>query len=238
MALAMHGGTAWRLLLPSAPTPRRSPPTQTHSFPPTAGSSSDGGAVVPRVAHGRPCCCRDGGAGRRGEGGVGPGDSYAGEKEPAAARGGVCLDEEEDDDGVGTRWAVLVAGSNGYGNYTHQVSGTVRGSRRGYMPCIPDTEKGRTKEENIVVFMYDDVANSALNPRPGVIINHPEGEDVYAGVPKDYTGSQVTAKNFYAVLLGNKTAVTGSSRKVIDSKPNDHIFIYYSDHGGPGVLGT
>ena len=32
--------------------------------------------------------------------------------------------------------------------------------------------------------MYDDVANSALNPRRGVIINHPEGEYVYAGVPK------------------------------------------------------
>lgn len=32
--------------------------------------------------------------------------------------------------------------------------------------------------------MYDDVANSVLNPRQGVIINHPEGEDVYAGVPK------------------------------------------------------
>ncbi|TVU02409.1 hypothetical protein EJB05_52090, partial [Eragrostis curvula] len=229
MALAMHGGTAWRLLLPSAPTPRRSPPTQTHSFPPTAGSSSDGGAVVPRVARGRTCCCRDGGAGRRGEGGVGPGDSYAGEKEPAAARGGVCLDDEEDDDGVGTRWAVLVAGSNGYGNYTHQAD---------ICHAYQILRKGGLKEENIVVFMYDDVANSALNPRPGVIINHPEGEDVYAGVPKDYTGSQVTAKNFYAVLLGNKTAVTGSSRKVIDSKPNDHIFIYYSDHGGPGVLGT
>jgi legumain len=47
----------------------------------------------------------------------------------------------------------------------------------------------------------------------------------------------VTTENLYAVLLGNKTAVTGGSRKVIDSKPNDHIFIYYSDHGGPGVLG-
>jgi legumain len=45
-------------------------------------------------------------------------------------------------------------------------------------------QKGGIKEENIGVFMYDDVANSALNPRRGVIINHPEGEDVYAGVPK------------------------------------------------------
>ena len=44
-----------------------------------------------------------------------------GEKEPAAARGGGRLDEEADD-GVGTRWAVLVAGSSGYGNYRHQVS--------------------------------------------------------------------------------------------------------------------
>lgn len=27
-----------------------------------------------------------------------------------------------EDDAVGTRWAVLVAGSSGYGNYRHQVS--------------------------------------------------------------------------------------------------------------------
>jgi len=44
--------------------------------------------------------------------------------------------------------------------------------------------KGGVKEENIVVFMYDDIANHQLNPRPGVIINHPQGPDVYAGVPK------------------------------------------------------
>nr|CAB3447373.1 unnamed protein product [Digitaria exilis] len=150
-----------------------------------------------------------------------------GEEEPATARGGEPLDEEEDD-GVGTRWAVLVAGSSGYGNYRHQAD---------ICHAYQILRKGGLKEENIVVFMYDDVANSALNPRRGVIINHPESEDVYAGVPKDYTGDQVTAKNFYAVLLGNKTAVTGGSRKVISSKPNDHIFIYYSDHGGPGVLG-
>lgn len=40
------------------------------------------------------------------------------------------------------------------------------------------------KEENIVVFMYDDIAHNILNPRPGVIINHPKGENVYPGVPK------------------------------------------------------
>jgi glycosylphosphatidylinositol transamidase (GPIT) subunit GPI8 len=44
--------------------------------------------------------------------------------------------------------------------------------------------KGGVKEENIVVFMYDDIAHNILNPRPGVIINHPKGENVYNGVPK------------------------------------------------------
>lgn len=54
---------------------------------------------------------------------------------------------------------------------------------------------------------------------------------------QDYTGEDVTVENFFAVILGNKTALTGGSGKVVDSGPNDHIFIFYSDHGGPGVLG-
>ena len=127
--------------------------------------------------------------------------------------------------------------------------------------------KGGLKEENIIVFMYDDIAYNSENPRRGVIINSPQGEDVYKGVPKvfffkkkkslgsyvdmnfvesshvvvlfwqDYTGEDVTVGNFFAAILGNKTALTGGSGKVVDSGPNDHIFIYYTDHGGPGVLG-
>lgn len=47
----------------------------------------------------------------------------------------------------------------------------------------------------------------------------------------------MTAANLYAVILGDKNSVKGGSGKVVDSGPNDRIFIYYSDHGGPGVLG-
>lgn len=54
---------------------------------------------------------------------------------------------------------------------------------------------------------------------------------------QDYTGEDVTVDNFLAVILGNKTALKGGSGKVVDSGPNDRIFIYYTDHGGPGVLG-
>lgn len=44
--------------------------------------------------------------------------------------------------------------------------------------------RGGLKDENIIVFMYDDIAYHQENPRPGVIINHPQGSDVYAGVPR------------------------------------------------------
>lgn len=137
-------------------------------------------------------------------------------------------DKGIDDSEVGTRWAILIAGSAGYGNYRHQAD---------VCHAYQILRRGGLEEENIVVFMYDDIADNMYNPRPGQIINSPYGSDVYAGVPKDYTGSNVTVSNFFAVLLGNQSAVTGGSGKVVDSGSNDHIFIFYSDHGGPGVLG-
>ncbi|KAL4565620.1 hypothetical protein LXL04_029722 [Taraxacum kok-saghyz] len=130
--------------------------------------------------------------------------------------------------GNSTRWAVLVAGSSTYDNYRHQAN---------VCHAYQILKRGGLKDENIIVFMYDDIANDPNNPRPGTIINSPNGSDVYAGVPKDYTGDNVNAKNFYAVLLGNTSGVTGGSGKVLASKPNDKIFVYYTDHGGPGTLG-
>lgn len=47
----------------------------------------------------------------------------------------------------------------------------------------------------------------------------------------------MTVANFYAVLLGNASGVTGGSGKVVASKPGDKIFVFYSDHGAPGILG-
>ncbi|XP_034683448.1 vacuolar-processing enzyme-like [Vitis riparia] len=143
-------------------------------------------------------------------------------------RPGGAADDDVGGESAGTRWAVLIAGSNGYWNYRHQAD---------ICHAYQLLKKGGLKDENIIVFMYDDISFNEENPRPGIIINSPHGEDVYEGVPKDYTGEDVTVDNFFAVILGNKTALSGGSGKVLDSGPNDHIFIYYSDHGGPGVLG-
>ncbi|XP_058759077.1 vacuolar-processing enzyme alpha-isozyme-like [Vicia villosa] len=124
--------------------------------------------------------------------------------------------------GESKKWALLVAGSKGYENYRHQAD---------ICHAYQILKKSGLKDENIIVFMYDDIAFHPENPRPGIIINHPNGSDVYHGVPKDYIGDEGNERNFFAVLSGNKSDVKGGSGKVLESGPNDTIFIYYADHG-------
>ena len=71
--------------------------------------------------------------------------------------------------------------------------------------------KGGLKEQNIITMMFDDVAQSVLNPFPGKIFNRATakgqaGTDVYQGCQIDYRGHAVTARLLRAVLEGNKTA--------------------------------
>ncbi|KAM4014581.1 legumain [Anomaloglossus baeobatrachus] len=134
---------------------------------------------------------------------------------------------EEPEDG-GKHWVVLVAGSNGWYNYRHQAD---------LCHAYQIVKKNGIPDEQIVVMMYDDIANNEENPTKGIIINRPNGTDVYAGVLKDYTGEDVTPANFLAVLKGDSKAVKGKgSGKVIQSGSNDHVFVYFTDHGAPGLL--
>jgi legumain len=128
----------------------------------------------------------------------------------------------------GQNWAVLVAGSNGWYNYRHQ-SDVCHAYQILHKNGIPDS--------NIIVMMYDDLAKNSENPTKGVIINHLNGKDVYKGVPHDYVGKTVTPTNFINVLLGKKDAMKGvGSGKVLESGPDDNVFIYFTDHGATGLV--
>jgi legumain len=123
-------------------------------------------------------------------------------------------------------WALLIAGSNGYGNYRHQSD-----ICHAYHILH---DKGGIPEDHIVVMMYDDIANSPSNPFKGNIINKPDGPNVYPGVPHDYVGTNVNKQQFLAALSGDDQTTHG--RKVIKSTSEDEIFVYYSDHGGSGLI--
>ncbi|QHO30410.1 Vacuolar-processing enzyme [Arachis hypogaea] len=73
----------------------------------------------------------------------------------------------DDGDNVeeGTRWAILIAGSNGYWNYRHQAD---------VCHAYQLLRKGGLKEENIIVFMYDDIAFNEENGPESSLTVHME----------------------------------------------------------------
>lgn len=121
------------------------------------------------------------------------------------------------------KWAVLIAGSNGYYNYRHQAD-----ISHAYTLL---TKKGNFKKENVILMMYDDVAHSSQNPDPGTLINKPGGNNVYPGREAvDYRYERCTAANVLKVLNGT------ASGKVLGSGPDDLVFFYFADHGAPGLV--
>jgi len=122
-------------------------------------------------------------------------------------------------------WAVIVAGSNGYSNYRHQADAC---------HAVQVAKAGGIPEDRIITMMYDDIARNQENPFPGKLFNKPDphgaGIDVYSGCHIDYKGSSVTPRTFTDVLSG-----TGGG-KVLKSSADDKIFVFFSDHGAPGLI--
>ena len=117
---------------------------------------------------------------------------------------------------------MLVAGSNGWFNYRHQAD-VCHAYQIVHGHGVPD--------DHIIVMMYDDIAYNKENPTPGKIINHPNGTDVYQGVPKDYVCGSVRPDIFLQVLKGEKINSNMGSGKTLGSGPNDNVFVYFTDHG-------
>jgi len=123
-------------------------------------------------------------------------------------------------------WAVIVAGSNTYGNYRHQAD-ACHAYQIVHEWGIPD--------ERVITFIYDDLVNSTQNPYPGQVFNKPTdadtpGVDVYAGCKIDYSGSDNNKENFLAVLTGDAEKTGG--KPVLKSSADDNVFINFVDHGG------
>lgn len=127
-------------------------------------------------------------------------------------------------------WAVIVAGSYGYGNYRHQADAC---------HAYKVTREFGIPAEQIITMMYDDIASSSSNPFKGKVFNKPTkvgdaGVDVYAGCKIDYKGSDVTPANFVNVLTG-ASAKTGG-KPVLKSTAQDRVFVNFVDHGGTGLI--
>ncbi|KAG1945117.1 legumain-like [Pimephales promelas] len=123
---------------------------------------------------------------------------------------------------AGKKWILLVSGSKGWEHYKHQANVCL------HYQLI---KKHGIPDEQIVVMMYDDIAHNPNNPASGEIISVVDSKNVYSGVPKDYTGADVTPENFLSALQGEKRT---DQKKVIASGPDDKIYIYMTGVGQEG----
>ncbi|XP_051754424.1 legumain-like [Ctenopharyngodon idella] len=121
------------------------------------------------------------------------------------------------------KWILLVAGSKDWEDYQHQAN----------VCCFYKIiKKHEIPDEQIVVMMYDDIAHNPQNPAKGVITSVVDDTNVYVGVPKDYTGEDVTPENFLAALQGDDN----TGKKVIKSDANDNIYVYMTGVGTEGTF--
>ncbi|CAD8067085.1 unnamed protein product [Paramecium primaurelia] len=127
-------------------------------------------------------------------------------------------------------WALLVSGSNAFYNYRHQADVC-----HSYKTLI----KNGYSPENVIVFAYDDIAQNRQNIYKGAIYNQPNkdgfSDNVYDGCVIDYSKTDVNPTNFLNVLKGNYDHLP-DGHKFINSTREDNIFVYFSDHGSPGLI--
>ena len=112
-------------------------------------------------------------------------------------------------------WAVIIGGSNSYSNYRHQAN--IAHQYHQYLDY-------GVKPEHIIVFDYDDVANSKKNPFPGKLYNLPgdDAKDYYEGLVIDYREKEITKEALFNCLLGIED---GSGKKVLKSTSEDKVLI-------------
>ena len=117
------------------------------------------------------------------------------------------------------RFALLYAGSNQFYNYRHQADiFTI------YNQLL---ERGYTSND-ISLYAYNDIVNDPSNPYVGQVFHALDHKvNVYPGDQAvNVKGESVTAHMLYVGL------------STLPTSRNDDIFIYYDNHGGPGILGV
>jgi ABC-type branched-subunit amino acid transport system substrate-binding protein len=116
-------------------------------------------------------------------------------------------------------WALIVAGSNEWGNYRHQSDALAQ---------YQLLKKSGLGDDRIILVLADDIAGNEANPYPGVVQYVDGGENMYEGVQIDYNLSEITATALLDILSGKQSETLD---QVILSGPGDNIYVYLSGHG-------
>ena len=110
------------------------------------------------------------------------------------------------------RYSLLISGSKGYSNYRHQSD-----------IMTLSTILHSDKDNIVTTFIYDDIAYNHKNPFKGKIFN-------------DYLHTNIYNKSYINSTNINIDSINESMS--FQFTKNDTLFVYYDDHGAPGMLCT
>lgn len=116
-------------------------------------------------------------------------------------------------------FAFLMAHSEGWNNYRHQAD---------VLQMYQQLKKNGLPDDQIILILADDIAQSASNPYKGVIKNSLNGENLYQNVVIDYKLNDLTSEDLKNILCGN---VTANTPVVLASGITDNLFMFSSGHG-------
>lgn len=117
------------------------------------------------------------------------------------------------------RWAMLIAASNGWGNYRFQAD---------VFAMYQILKKHGYDDKHIILICEDDLAYNENNVEPGVLRVQDNGDNLYDSSAIDYKLSELTTEDIGNILQGKQS---DRLTNVISAKENDNVFIFWSSHG-------
>lgn len=123
-----------------------------------------------------------------------------------------------------SNWAVLIAASSGWSNYRHQAD---------VMAIYQQLRAAGYPDSRIILIAEDDIAFNESNPEKGIVRIKPGGENLYRDIEVDYRLSQLSPSDLMDILKGE---VSDRLPVVLESGPNDNVFLFWSGHGVPGAM--
>lgn len=122
------------------------------------------------------------------------------------------------------RWALIVAGSQGWSNYRFQADA---------LAMYHVLKNHGYDDSHIVLIMEDDIAHNPKNKYPAEIKTKPDGLNLYVPNAIDYKLNSLLVSDLGRILRGEKT---DRLQKVLHPTENDNVFVFWSSHGSKGAL--
>lgn len=118
-------------------------------------------------------------------------------------------------------YALLIAHSKGWENYRHQAD---------VLQMYQLLKKNGLPDDQIILIVADDIAQSLSNPHKGLVKNRLDGENLYHNIEIDYKLTDISSDDLRNILSGVSTTTTPV---VLTSSITDNLFMFTSGHGTP-----